>query len=95
MDNKSNKQWVWLALDAVTCEKQLEFALAQEMKHLHKVGGTPYHLFTAKALGRKLPKRALGGKLPPQTSRPKELRANVRSLILTLGQFYRPTDIVR
>ena len=72
MDNKSNKQWVWLALDAVTCEKQLEFVLAQEMKHLHKVCGTPYHLFTAKSLGRKLP--------------PKELRANVRSLILTFGR---------
>ena len=42
VDNKGNKQWVWLALDAVTREKQLVFMLAPEMRHLHRVCGTLY-----------------------------------------------------
>jgi len=43
VNNKSNKQWIWLALDAVTREKQLGFMLVQEMSKAHRCG-ILYHL---------------------------------------------------
>lgn len=47
VDNKGNKQWVWLALDVVTGEKQLVFILEQEMKRQHSVCRTLYLRFIA------------------------------------------------
>ena len=45
VNNKGNKQWVWLALDAITREKQLVFISVQEMRHQFRVCGTLYLQF--------------------------------------------------
>ena len=84
MDNKGNKQWIWLALDAVTREIVGVYIGARDEEG-------------AQGLWESLPPiypRVFGGKLPPET-----LDANVQSLTPIFGQlmqqFYQARGIVR
>ena len=84
VDNKGNKQWVWLALDADTREIVGVYIGARDEA-------------AARGLIDSLPgvyPRVFGGKLPPET-----LDANARLPIPTFGQltqqFYRVSGIVQ
>ena len=82
VDNKGNKQWVWLALDADTREIVGVYIGARDEASARKLWASLPPLYP----------RVFGGKLPPET-----LDANVRLLTPISGQLmrrcYRANDI--